>query len=152
MLEIKRILVPVDFEDCSKAALESALRIAAKHGATIELLHVWVPPSLGVANAIGPVVIEAVLAQCRAEANSNLAGFVASVPNPDRVLLDRSVVMGNVYNAILERAESCDLVVMGTHGRRGFAHMVLGSVTERVMRECAKPVLIVRARDTAKAA
>jgi len=127
MRTIEKILVPIDFADCSKRALELALQIAQPYGAKIRLLYAWRAPE----------------AFARREAQAALADFLAQVDNPADVPLECDIVDGVPEEVITERAKDYDLVVMGTHGRRGFAHAALGSVTEKVIRACSRPVLVV---------
>ncbi|HUE86106.1 MAG TPA: universal stress protein [Vicinamibacterales bacterium] len=149
MIEIKRILCPIDFSDFSQRTADHALAIARWYEATVTLLHVraLVP--------IAPAVPEmlpamALTAEDRDELLAALARFV---PADAAVTIEREVVEGHAATEIVERAKamSSDLVVLGTHGRSGFERLLLGSVTERVLRKSPCPVLSVprHAGDTA---
>jgi nucleotide-binding universal stress UspA family protein len=154
MLEIKNILVPIDFADCSRRALELALELAESYGAKIKLLHTWVVPAY-VAPSVAVSIagrMEPLETLARREAESQLATFLGQVRNPTKIPMDAEIAHGLPEELILDRAGDCDLVVMGTHGRRGFAHFAIGSVTEKVMRRSPRPVLVVNAGDPNHAA
>lgn len=155
MIEIRRILCPIDYSDFSRRALDHAVAIARWYGSTVALLHVSAPvPALpfvsGTGAMAGPVFVpedhNAVEAALREFAGEEGA---AAVP------LQFEVRDGNTAEEILQRAESwpADLLVMGTHGRSGFQRLVLGSITEKVVRRAACPVLTVpgSARDAVPA-
>ena len=146
MVSITRILCPVDFSDFSRHALDWATGIARWYDAEISALHV-VPPITAPAPPTGeglypPLVFSAEdLQQFRTELDT----FAHA---PDMPALDTQVVQGNVAGEIVRLATGlpADLVVMGTHGRSGFERLMLGSVTERVLRKSPCPVLTVPAR------
>jgi nucleotide-binding universal stress UspA family protein len=148
MSTCKSILVPIDFADCSKRAVELALEIAAATGAKIKLIHVWLTPayvSPSVAIAIGRRT-ESFEELARREAQSQFTDFIQSIPNPREIPLEFEIIYGSTHDVILDAATKHDLVVMGTHGRRGVARFALGSVTEKVIRACTRPVLVVNAQ------
>jgi nucleotide-binding universal stress UspA family protein len=146
MIEIRRILCPIDFSDFSRHALDHAMAIARWYGATITLLHVHaiLPPpiyALGtdVLPAAGfiPVDREALVASMKRFAGSQVE---SSAP------LEFDIAEGvNTALEILNKAMAmpADLLVLGTHGRSGFERLVLGSVTEKVLRKATCPVLSV---------
>ena len=143
-IEIRRILVPVDFSDASARAVEAGGLIARSIRAELHLLH---------AEALeAPVYftheqVEVLAAQRRAlqhQAEAYLVKFGRRhTPSP----FTAAVVASAPTVAILEHAASADLVVMGTHGRRGPSLWWLGSVTERLLREIDRPLLVVHAGD-----
>ena len=161
MPEISRILVPVDFSDCSDAALEYALFLAAELGASIDLLHAWHPP-----HDSSPFLGQLAIADPRDGRHKTLAEFVEEQARDAlaRVvghLQGRGVevresllVGGTPKRAIVEAATRGEyhLVIMGTHGRTGLAHVLMGSVAEWVLRHSAVPVLTVRATARANGA
>jgi nucleotide-binding universal stress UspA family protein len=145
--EFTRILVPVDFSGESGRAIEYAVALAKKVGGTIELLHVVEDPiASGAWGAEAYVMnVPELLAELVEEATRRLgsikAGCDQSVPMGTRVVTGppaRSI-------AAIAEAERPDVIVMGTHGRTGLSHLVLGSVAERVVRTAPCPVLTVRA-------
>ena len=146
MVSITRILCPVDFSEFSRHALDYAIGIARWYGAAVTALHV-VPPITAPAPPTGeglypPLVFSAEdLQQFHTELDV-FAG-VSDVP-----ALDTRVVQGNVTAEIVRLANElpADLLVMGTHGRSGFERLMLGSVTEKVLRKSPCPVLTVPAK------
>jgi nucleotide-binding universal stress UspA family protein len=147
MFNISKILVPVDFSECSRAALSHALSLAEQHGATIEALHVAEVPSLRgelrVATESGTTSFrEYALGAAQIE----LAGFLSGLSSAERARISSRVEVGRPRERILDRAEHerYDLIVMGTHGRTGRAHLLAGSVAESVVRSAPCPVLTVR--------
>jgi universal stress protein A len=148
MQNVKRILVPVDFSDASRQALVYAGELAACFGAELELLHVWdVPPYIppeamvGVpgtdARSLGQLARE----HARDEMARLLADYQGKLPIAETLL--ESGDPARVIVEVAERRES-DLIVIGTHGRTGFSHLLLGSVAEKVVRRATRPVLTVR--------
>ena len=141
------ILVPTDFSELSGVALEFGQELAERCGASLHLLHVIEDPF--VAGAIPSEVyvpdVPALRASLVTEAEAQLASLV-----PDRVRdalrVTTEVLVGNAASAICEAAAAtpCDLIVMGTHGRTGVAHLFLGSVAEKVVRTAPCPVLTIR--------
>lgn len=149
MKPIQKILCPTDCSAGSRAALEQAAFLAERLGARIHLLHVWhvayhVRPDLHVwLETHGQQPIGTVVAS---EAQKELDEFVASLPEALRGGLTLHVLQGEPAPTIADFAsrEAFDLIVMGTHGRTGLAHLALGSVAEKVVRHASCPVLTLR--------
>lgn len=148
----RRILVPVDFSEPSRVALEQACRMAAElPGSVIELLHVVEPPvSLpggGLAASGGLYYMTG--QRAFRDAQKQIDQVLASVAGRDRFDVHARVEPGYPTETILRVAEQSafDLIVMGTHGRTGLRHLVMGSVAETVVRRAPCPVLTVRAPD-----
>jgi nucleotide-binding universal stress UspA family protein len=146
MVSITRILCPVDYSEFSRHALDCAVGVARWYDAALTALHV-VPPITTSLPASGEGLYPALvfspedLQQFRDELNV----FVGA---PDVRALDTQVVQGTATAEVLRLATDlpADLVVMGTHGRSGFERLMLGSVTERVLRRSPCPVLTVPVR------
>jgi nucleotide-binding universal stress UspA family protein len=147
MAKIKRILVPVDLSKHSLKALDYAVELARPLGAELHVLFVVEPiyyavPDLAgaAAGAVGGLIEEQKQA-ARAQLEKLRARYAKK-----RVVLRPLLQTGTPYQAIVAAAKAlrADLVVMGTHGRTGLAHALLGSVAERVVRHCASPVLTLR--------
>jgi nucleotide-binding universal stress UspA family protein len=144
MSKIERILCPVDFSEFSDRACDHAHSFARQFGAKLFVLHVaepFVPIHPGY---ISPSVIDQVYAQQIADADERVRELAARQNWSDvehEVVLER----GAVADAILRLVEdkNIDLIAMGTHGRRGLDRLVLGSVTERILRTARPPVLAV---------
>lgn len=139
---LDRILVPVDFSDCSLDALEYAAAVAQRAQAAVMLLHVMEPVSYGL-DFTAPLRAER--EHEREVLTQRLAGLVAALEAAN--VKSESLVRGGLpRDSILEaaRAWSADLIVMGTHGRRGLSHALYGSVVESVLRKSHCPILTVR--------
>lgn len=152
---IRHILVPTDFSDTADAALDYALLVAARYGASLQLLHVlddpFVPEGLAGDAYIteAPVLRSAMLR----DAQNRLAHRVAPLRrggeiegSPGVARVDADALFGHGARTIAEYAgeRGADLIVIGTHGRTGVAHLLLGSVAERLVRHAPCPVLTVR--------
>jgi nucleotide-binding universal stress UspA family protein len=152
---ITHILVPTDFSAGSEAALAWARDLALRYEARLSLLHVVTDP-----RAVGvwtPEVYVPPIAETQErllrEARERLE---LALPAEDRNRFGLTVdarlgdVAENILNAA--REQHVDLIVMGTHGRHGLAHLLLGSVAERVLRDATCPVLTTHAAPQGQAA
>jgi nucleotide-binding universal stress UspA family protein len=147
-----RILVPTDGSPCGERGLREAIALARQLKASLVLLHVVndFPLLMEMASAQAvelphAAVLEAARATlARAEATAAAAGVGA-----EGVLRDAGTAP--VADVVLEeaRARRCDLIVMGTHGRRGLRRLTMGSDAELVLRSTPVPVLLVRDAETA---
>ncbi|MBH0199579.1 MAG: universal stress protein [Nitrospira sp.] len=141
-VEIKRLLVPIDFSDCSLDAVEYAVIVAQRAKASLTLLHVLEPVSYGLDFSFPhPDKRE----RQREAIKSRLDGLVSSLASA-QVKAGYLLRGGLPNDSILEAARtgSADMIVMGTHGRRGLSHAFYGSVAESVLRKSHCPVLTVR--------
>jgi nucleotide-binding universal stress UspA family protein len=145
---LNRILVPTDFSETADAALTYAKDLATKIGASLHLVHVFTDPYAVAAGA--PEVYAPVPAETRQraldEARERLFERL-DASEEQRFRGTRGIVRGLTAPQIVDYAtnQEIDLIVMGTHGRRGMAHLLLGSVAEHVVRIAGCPVLTVRA-------
>ena len=144
MLTIERILCPVDFSEFSDRACDYAHSFARHFGAKLFVLHVAEPFVPMDPSSISPSLIDQVYAQNIADAEEKVRELAVRQNWNDvehEVVLER----GAVADAILRFVEgnNIDLITMGTHGRRGLDRLVLGSVTERILRTARPPVLAV---------
>jgi nucleotide-binding universal stress UspA family protein len=140
-MRIERVLCPVDFSDVSRRALRHAGSIAAWYEAELHVLHALVPmPSVGMSMGSIPAVQPGESADALAQA---LTVFVAESGLP--VEARQRVVEGPAAAVILDIAREVDasLLVIGTHGRSGLDHALIGSVAERVVQKATCPVLTV---------
>lgn len=147
MYKVSKIIVPIDFSDCSRLALTHALSLADQLGSTVEAFHVAEVPDfkteLRVAAGTGtPTLREYALAAAKTE----LGAWLGTLPAADRERLSVELEAGRPRDAILARAKDtkADLIVMGTNGRTGRARSLAGSVAESVVRMAPCPVLTVR--------
>jgi nucleotide-binding universal stress UspA family protein len=145
MPSIRRILVPVDFSKCSRAALDYALEFAASLNAAVEVLYVWEPNGYAGSGALG--VVPPPRGQAWDETRQQMKREVDSFlgPHRDHVRQVRveSGIAGDVIAETARQGEY-DLVIMGSHGRTGVARLLVGSVAEAVMRKSDVPVLTLR--------
>jgi len=139
------ILVPVDFSEHSRQALTLACDVAATFGAEICALHVFERPIHPEIYLGGMPLDSPDFRTVEASLREALATFVAETPGPE-VTTSLHVVEGRAVPAILEFAQDNEvgLVVIATHGLTGLAHVLLGSVSEKVVRRATCPVLSVR--------
>jgi len=142
LVRFRKILCPIDFFSASRRAFEYALKLAENYGANIELLHVVSPviPSIYGSN----VSISDLTTEFQNQAAKQLQTFKNRVEKK-RIPVHAEVVIGDVDSEIRRAITALkpDLVVVGTRGRRGFERWVLGSVTERLMRHCPVPLLVI---------
>lgn len=141
----ERILMPTDGSACATAAIREGLELAARLGARVTFLFAVENPLTAAANAAEALPYSAQLwedlraqaddALARAMRAAEAAGVAATAVRVD----DRAPVQ-----AILEAEREHDLVVLGTHGRRGFNRWMFGSVTEGALRRASKPYLVLR--------
>ena len=148
MARIRKILVPVDFSEPSRAALAYAADLAQRFGATIDLVHVWQAPTFFPtatlpevpnveANIVDLVRKNAEEATARALAEAKAQGLPVESAHCEPGVPARGIVD-------LAKAGGYDLIVIGTHGRTGLSHAMMGSVAEKVVRLAPCPVLSVR--------
>ena len=138
------ILVPTDGSPAAAAAIEHAVTLAERFDSTVHALYVVDATAYSTLEAGSGVVVEALEREGEGAVDAvREAAEAAGVP------VSEHVVSGTAYKSILEYAdeEGVDLIVMGTHGRRGLDRYLLGSVTERVVRSADQPVLTVRMPD-----
>lgn len=142
MKPFKHILVPTDFEASSLEAVETAVSLARAFESKLTLLHVWEIP---IYPYMEFMLNSEVVAGVEDRAIRRLAEWLEKVrqdvPSAESKL-KTGMPWGGILDAISE--EGPDLVVMGTHGRRGVSHVLLGSVAEKVVRLSPVPVLTVR--------
>jgi universal stress protein A len=144
---VKRILVPTDFTDPSAEALASAIALGRLSQATIDLLHVAYDTAYAVPPPIDVAVVPVDMTKMMERVANSLAAEAEEV-RAAGLECDSATPIGRPENEIVARATAthADLIVMGTHGRSGLAHALLGSVAERVVRHTPCPVLIVPKR------
>jgi nucleotide-binding universal stress UspA family protein len=144
MLKMQRILCPVDFSEFSDRAYEYALSFARHFGAKLFVQHVTEPVVVLPRVHVSPALLDQVYAEQYAGAEQKIHELTAKHSRngvESEVVLER----GPVADSILQFAEdqNIDLIAMGTHGRRGLDRIVVGSVTERVLRTARCAVLAV---------
>jgi universal stress protein A len=146
VLAIKRILVPIDFSEPSHDALDYAKGVADAFGSSLHVLHVLEDLA---AHAWTTEVYVAALPGVHEEMERQATERLGELLSDDeKRKYDAKLVLrtGSAFVEVVRHAreEGIDLIVMGTHGRGALAHMLLGSVAERVVRKAPCPVLTVR--------
>ena len=139
VFNLRKILVPVDFSECSEKALQYAIPFAKQFGAEITLVHV-----IQYSVQAPEMILAADTTQAAKE------GVDALVQKVGDAVMCRAVVrVGKPADEIVEAATQggADLIILSTHGRSGLAHLLLGSTAEQVVRHAPCPVLVVRERE-----
>jgi len=145
---IRRIMVPLDYSENSKVALAYGVELALGFGASLDIVHVWDRPTY---------LTDAVMVQrpgeahkpigelIRENAQHDMAEFLSQVSLPATLSSTSRLIAGEPASALiaeLKKGEH-DLVVLSTHGRTGLAHLLLGSIAEKLVRLSPVPVLTV---------
>ncbi|GAB4513070.1 MAG: universal stress protein [Allomuricauda sp.] len=142
---MKKILVPVDFSDFSKYALEVASKLAKQHGSGIVLLHM-----------IG--MSDSVLANSELAEEAEAKYFLKLAKDKIKELTEQEFLKGIAVNAIIQnykdfeevnkvaQEQDCDLIVMGSHGASGIRELFVGSNTEKVVRSSDLPVMVIKSK------
>lgn len=143
-MDIRKILIPFDFSEYSEKAFTWALAMAERYRARVLLLHVVPRPSyppMLMGTYFNVAEFEVSL---QTEAEARAKEFLGKTGSRT-VQIDTKVVIGEPFSDICQIAEQeqIDLIVMGSHGRTGLSHVLLGSVAERVVRHAPCPVLVV---------
>jgi nucleotide-binding universal stress UspA family protein len=150
MIKVKKILLPTDFYPCAEQALEHALYLTKEYGAELHMLHVTVFYQGDIHNPAACFYnIDEIDQRMKDLAIMEMKSMLNSrAEDLDRVVMTQKQGRA-AADAILKYADSndIDLIVMGTHGRRGLGHLLLGSVAEKVVRLAECPVLTIRARE-----
>ena len=142
----KKIICPIDFSPFAREAMQMAVSMAAESGAELVLAHVWQTPMLGGEMRFSMGLMQ----QMINDGEKTLALWQADAERLGARRVTSASLNGSPWNEIVEAIRNdpkIDLVVMGTHGRTGLKHVLLGSVAEKVVRHAPCPVLAVRARD-----
>jgi nucleotide-binding universal stress UspA family protein len=148
MAALERILVAVDFEPPSLAALDWATNLASQLGATVTVLHALEIPVVGIPD--GAFIASAEYAATILEAAEKALEAIIAPRRGRGVDLAGRLKQGVAWEAIHETADrlDADLIVVGTHGRQGLAHALLGSIAAKTVRTAKRPVVVVHAAPT----
>ncbi|MCL2447797.1 MAG: universal stress protein [Polyangiaceae bacterium] len=144
MADLKRILVPTDFTETSDRALDWAIAMAARLGASVTVMHAYEFPVIGFPDGAimaTPEIVSRIGEASRAALDATLEKRQGS-----EVLIDglmREGVAWDVINSVADEIDA-DFIVIGTHGRRGLTRALLGSVAENVIRTAHRPVITIR--------
>jgi nucleotide-binding universal stress UspA family protein len=149
MIVLKRLLVPTDFSEPSKIALHYAKAFAETFQASLHLLHVIEERALAykelAASSLAPFNLSTLLEEIEQNVRDQLNRML---PENERAKYQAQLVTltGSPFLEIVRyaKAQDIDLIIIGTHGRGPIAHVLMGSVAERVVRKAPCPVLTVR--------
>lgn len=151
-MNVRRILFPTDFSELSKVAEKSACDMADQFGAELHVLHVLhdlflTMPQTSAALLISPKTLDDIVTHAEDEIQQ-----IPPTAWSHGKKVTRVVRIGSTYDTIVQYAKdnAIDLIVMGTHGRTGLPHVLLGSVAERVVQHAPCSVLTVRPDRTVK--
>ncbi len=144
-MKLRKILAPIDFSDVAEDALSYATGLAAELEAKVIVLYAMAPVVYAGSPISPELGVPHFLEEQRQAAHESLDKLLERLRKRD-VPVEGIVGSGPAYQVIVETAKEkeCDLIVMGTHGRSGLGHLLLGSVAERVIRLAPCPVLTVR--------
>lgn len=139
MIELNRILCPIDFSEYSDHALAYAMKMAHWYGAQVHVLHVMPP--------LPPPMTSSLSEAGRQLIAQNLAAAVERWREPHTDVTTELIESAEPAARILERAEAfdVDLIVTGSHGRKGVEHILLGSVAEPLLHKSRRPVFVIPA-------
>ena len=148
MIRLKRVLVPTDFSDFSASAVQFGCELAGRFDAELHLLNVVQNPLTHYPEQRALVPMDEFELELKAVARQQLE----ETPEPPwnkKLVIVRYVCVGSPYLEIVRYAKTndIDLIVIATHGRSGFSHVLVGSVAERVVRKAPCPVMTVRDPD-----
>jgi universal stress protein A len=144
----ERILLPTDFSDHADEALRYALALAQTHAASLCLVHAYdiLPYTLPEGM---PMVDDVQMGQLRQALEKQLQAAAQRARDAGAAQVTTQLVTGSASTEIVRLAGElqADLIVMGTHGRTGLTHLLIGSVTEKVVRKAPCPVLTIPLRE-----
>ena len=141
----RKILVPHDFSLTATHALKVAFDLAVRHGGRVTALHVLTPFYSGPGYPTQDEIAWTPPAEMLGERQHHLEALVQKALGRRTRRVTCRAVMGEAVQAILDAAKDADVIVMTTLGRTGLAHLLIGSVTEKVVRHSPIPVLTLRA-------
>jgi len=147
MKPFQKILVPTDFSAHSALAVQTAADLCRRYDASMLLAYVYEPIAYALPDGY-LLFSEPQLNSMFEEFEKRLALEKKTAEAAGALRVETKLLQGIAATEIRQLAEhaACDLIVMGTHGRKGLPHVVLGSVAERVVRSAPCPVLTVRAK------
>jgi nucleotide-binding universal stress UspA family protein len=144
-LEIKKVLVPIDFSDYSKSALKYAVNFSSQFNADIILVYVVEPVIYPPDFSMGQIALPSVNTEWDIKAKEEL-DKLAKTEIPESVNVTTILKTGKPFLEIIETAseENADLIIIATHGHSGVEHILFGSTAEKVVRKAPCPVLTLR--------
>ncbi len=148
-LEITKILVPIDFSDYSKMALEYSIEFAKKFNSKLILLYVIEPIIYPSDFGLGQIPINQVDFEIQSKAEEELKKLIDEKV-PSELSSEYHVRTGKPFLEIINMAKEleCDLIIIASHGHTGIEHILFGSTAEKVVRKSPIPVLTVRKKNS----
>jgi len=147
-IRLRKILVPLDFSDCSQAAFDCGVGLAGEFRAELLLVHVIDPISYPLGDEYGGVHSARLMEETRAFAQNEMKKLARNA----KVQCSIRITEGSPAREICRLAKrDVDLIIAPTHGRTGLGHVLIGSVAERVVRHATCPVLVIPLRGKLKA-
>ena len=142
MTPLKSVMVATDFSPLSEKAIDYAVMIAKQFGAKILIMHVLDPITVTTTDALMFSDNSEALRKMAEEMMKNLADILKE----KGVSIETALLKGAAASEIISKAAQAgvDVIIMGTHGRKGIEHLILGSVAEKVVRSATCPVMVVR--------
>jgi nucleotide-binding universal stress UspA family protein len=149
MEEYQKILVPVDGSDLSKKAFRQALSLSESFGSSITLLHVnsEAPGPWGIPGLEGMELSEQGIRELIEKNAREIIGEYEKEATKKGIDTDAVTATGNPAQEIIQSSKNFDLIVMGTHGRTGLYHLLLGDTAEKVSRHACCPVFLIREKE-----
>lgn len=150
-LQVSKILVPIDFSDYSKMALDYAVEFAKKFNSQLFLIYVIEPIVYPSDFGLGQVPISSIDMEIQSRAEDEMQKLInEKVPKETKV--SWIVRVGKPFIEIINEAKEkdCDLIIIATHGHTGIEHILFGSTAEKVVRKSPIPVLVVREKQEKK--
>lgn len=150
-LPVSKILVPIDFSDYSKMALDYAVEFAKKFNSQLFLIYVIEPIVYPSDFGLGQVPISSIDMEIQSRAEDEMQKLInEKVPKETKV--SWIVRVGKPFIEIINEAKEkdCDLIIIATHGHTGIEHILFGSTAEKVVRKSPIPVLVVREKQEKK--
>ena len=146
-IEIKTILYATDFSESSVPACDYARKLCQLTGARLKVLHVIGELTDDRRSLMPPQALAQLEKELEIQSVKEMERFCADRFG-DKVAYDTETIIGNPFQEIIKASEkhAVDMIIMGTHGRTGIEHVIVGSTAERVVRKSAVPVLTVRTR------
>ena len=142
----QRILIPTDGSEITLKAVDTAIKMAKLHGAKLYAISVKEPFPYSAVSEMQPTPPQEFFDAQERIAQSRLTQVLDAAKAADVPIEAHSIEALHAWEAIIEHAQrvEADLLVMASHGRRGFQALLLGSETQKVLTHCAVPVLVVR--------
>jgi len=145
MISIKRILFPTDFSECAEHALKYAISLATTYEAKLYVQHVITELNIPVGLGVSTYPLSEICDDMEKEAQKRMQHLIPA-QFQEKSKVENIIIRGTPFLEIIKAAKKydIDLITIATHGRTGLSHVLLGSTTEKVVRQSPCPVLCVK--------